>query len=99
MKMESMSRRQLAMAAIAGASIPKMNAEGPTSEVQDLGVPGLDPVAWAKERYRSAPLRMTFRAENKTEAEQWQRDLRVKLAELMGGFPAKTPLASKPLET
>lgn len=47
-----------------------------------------DPVRWTLERYKSAPLRMTFRAKTRAEAEAWQRELRAKLTELLGGFPA-----------
>jgi dienelactone hydrolase len=52
-----------------------------------MNEPGLDPVAWTLERYASAPLRLTFRAEDRDEALAWQRRLRAKLTELLGGFP------------
>lgn len=58
----------------------------------------LDPVRWTKERYRSAPLRLTFRATTRPEAEAWQQELRVKLVELLGGFPERTPLQPETLE-
>src|SRR5207253_773566 len=48
-----------------------------------------DPVTWTLERYKSAPLRLTFRASNRRDAEAWQRQLRAKLIELLGGFPDK----------
>jgi dienelactone hydrolase len=48
----------------------------------------LDPVAWTLANYQDAPLQLTFRASNKTQAEQWQQQLRAKLTELLGGFPS-----------
>ena len=59
----------------------------------------LDPVRWSQMRYAEAPLRMRFRARTRREAEAWQRRLRLKLTELLGGFPARRePLAAKTLE-
>jgi len=58
----------------------------------------LDPVHWTLERYKSAPLRLTFRATNQAEAEAWQRELRAKLTELLGGFPDRTPLRPETLD-
>jgi dienelactone hydrolase len=49
--------------------------------------------------YESAPLRMTFNAKALAEAEQWQKSLRAKLVELMGGFPeTRSPLNPETLE-
>jgi len=64
-------------------------------------IPGgrdLDPVKWTRDRYQSAPLRLTFRATTLTEAETWQRELRTKLMELLGGFPERTPLQAEVLD-
>jgi dienelactone hydrolase len=47
-----------------------------------------DPVLYTRKLYESAPLRLTFRAENRKQAEAWQKRLRPKIAELLGGFPA-----------
>jgi dienelactone hydrolase len=58
----------------------------------------LDPVKWTRDRYQSAPLRLTFRATNRAEAEAWQRELRAKLIELLGGFPERTPLGAETLD-
>ena len=58
----------------------------------------LDPVKWTRDRYASAPLRLTFRATNRAEAEAWQRELRAKLIELLGGFPERTPLRAETLD-
>jgi dienelactone hydrolase len=46
-----------------------------------------------------APLSMTFQARTRAEAEQWQKSLRAKLLELIGGFPEKRwPLQPQTLE-
>jgi dienelactone hydrolase len=60
--------------------------------------PALDPVRWTRDRYRSAPLRLTFQATTKAEAEAWQQQLRAKITELLGGFPDRTPLQTETLE-
>jgi dienelactone hydrolase len=58
-----------------------------------------DPVQWTKLRHDSAPLKLTFRAENRKQAEAWQRQLRAKIVELLGGFPeSRTPLGARTLE-
>ncbi len=59
---------------------------------------GLDPVKWTLDRYQSAPLQLTFRATNRAEAEAWQRELRAKITELLGGFPPRTPFEAETLE-
>ncbi len=51
----------------------------------------LDPVAFAREVYASAPRQLRFSSRTRVEAEQWQRTLRTKLTELLGGFPAARP--------
>jgi dienelactone hydrolase len=58
----------------------------------------LDPVEWTRERYQSAPLRLTFRATNRADAEAWQQELRAKVIDLLGGFPERTPLRPETLE-
>ena len=59
-----------------------------------------DPVAWTLDRYKAAPLRLTFRANNQREAAAWQKQLRAKITELLGGFPeTRSPLNAKTLET
>jgi dienelactone hydrolase len=58
----------------------------------------LDPVAWTKAQYVSAPLKLTFRAGTPSEVYAWQKQLRAKLADLLGGFPERTPLVAKTLE-
>lgn len=60
--------------------------------------PDLDPVRWTQERYQSAPLRLTFRATDRADAEAWQHTLRAKLTELIGGFPERIALQPQTLD-
>ncbi|HEY3744059.1 MAG TPA: alpha/beta hydrolase family protein [Bryobacteraceae bacterium] len=50
-------------------------------------VEDFDPVAWTLARHETAPMRMTFKAANKKQAEAWQKSFHAKLTELVGGFP------------
>ncbi len=91
------TRRQLGLG-VAGAGLAsKLMAQHvhPPESTEDAGT---DPVEWTRERYASAPLRLTFRAGNRTEAEAWQEQLRAKLTELLGGFPARTALKTRTIE-
>ena len=59
-----------------------------------------DPVAYTYERYKAAPRRLRFQARTRPQAEAWQRRLRAKLTDLIGGFPAAPgPLRPVTLET
>src|ERR1700689_2818248 len=58
-----------------------------------------DPVLYTRKLYESAPLRLSFRADNRKQAEAWQKRLRAKITELLGGFPAqRAPLQPQTLE-
>jgi len=58
-----------------------------------------DPVLYTQKLYQSAPLRMTFAARNRKDALAWQSRLRLKLTELLGGFPSqRSPLKAQTLE-
>ena len=58
-----------------------------------------DPVHFTNTIDDSAPLRMTFQAKTRRQAEQWQARLRPKIAELVGGFPEKrAPLEAQTLK-
>jgi len=50
---------------------------------------GFDPVVFSHRLYESAPLRLSFQAQNRGSAEQWQKTLRAKIQELVGPFPQK----------
>src|SRR6185503_3583759 len=59
-----------------------------------------DPVAYTLDLYAAAPRRLRFQARTRSEAEAWQQQLRGKLTELVGGFPAeRPPLRPMTLET
>ena len=58
-----------------------------------------DPVAWTLDRHKTAPMKMTFKAANKRQAESWQKSFRAKVVELVGGFPeTRIPLAPQTLD-
>ena len=58
-----------------------------------------NPVAYTTTRHETAPLRMTFQAKTRAEAEKWQKALRARVLELVGGFPEKrSPLEPQTLE-
>jgi len=59
-----------------------------------------DPVAYIRERYAAAPRRLRFQARTLGQAQAWQKTLKVKLIELLGGFPReRAPLRPITLET
>jgi dienelactone hydrolase len=59
-----------------------------------------DPVVYTRKLYESAPLQLTFRAQNRPAAEVWQRSLHDKVTELVGGFPTQSAaLQPQTLET
>jgi dienelactone hydrolase len=57
-----------------------------------------DPVLYCRKLYESAPLAMTFRPGNRKQTEAWQKRLRTRLTELLGGFPPRVPLHAETLE-
>jgi dienelactone hydrolase len=104
-----MSRRELAQmtAALAIArDLPLSAQAGPSGYIGPLtGVTGglddraFDPVMYTRERYSAAPRRLRFQARTRAQADEWQKTLRAKLTELIGGFPsARQPLRPATLE-
>src|SRR5580765_5147703 len=103
-----MTRRDLARLSAAAAGLAaqrkgKAQAAKYTSALNgfeskvDMG--SFDPIAFTLRLHDAAPMKMAFRATSRKEAEAWQKQLRPKLVELMGGFPEKkTPLDSQTLE-
>ena len=77
------------------------NYGGPLDGFENKVDPKLfDPVAWTLGRHDSAPLKLTFRARTRKQAEVWQETLRAKIIELIGGFPSgRGELRSQTLET
>ena len=95
-----LSAAALSSAAAAGADAGASTYTGPLDGFEAIvNAHRFDPVVWARARHDNAPLRMTFRASSAGAAERWQKELRSKVTELIGGFPAKkTPLKSQTLE-
>ena len=100
-----LNRRQFGLAAAAlssAAAAPAADAiytgalDGFEAKVS---MPAFDPVAWSMERHARAPLALTYKPANKRATEAWQKKLRVKVQELIGGFPKdKSPLQPVTLE-
>jgi dienelactone hydrolase len=104
------SRRELALAAAGMATA----AQGQRTNNQDAKKPmyggalegqeskvdleTFDPVRWTMQRHDAAPMKLAFRATNRKQAEAWQKELRAKVIELLGGFPQRGPLRAKTLE-
>jgi len=91
-----MTRRQLGKLAAGAALLQKSRvaaAEGYTGALDGfegkVNAVEFDPVVFSRKLYDSAPLELTFRAQSRKQAEAWQKQLRAKLAELVGGFPAR----------
>jgi len=54
---------------------------------------------YTRDRYSAAPRRLRFQARTRRQAEEWQKALRAKLTELIGGIPsARPPLRPVTLE-
>ena len=92
-----MTRRQLAKLATGAALLKQSVAHadeghysGPLTGFEARIDPqAFDPVAFSRKLYESAPLALTFRAQTRRQAESWQKQLRSKVTELVGGFPAE----------
>src|SRR5690348_11527909 len=104
-----MTRRQLGkLAAAGGAALLQKDRQAKAENKYTGALDGLeakvdaksfDPVGFTQKLYESAPLRMTFRAENRKQAEGWQKQFRARLTELVGGFPStRIPLQAQTLE-
>ncbi len=98
-----MTRRQLALAAGTAAAALGDSAKPYTGSLEGyegkVDTKTFDPVANTLELYRSAPLKLTFQAQDRKQAEAWQKKLRPKIVELVGGFPAtRLPLNAQTLE-
>jgi dienelactone hydrolase len=101
-----LSRRQLGLAALASTSMAQdLRSDAKYSGSLDgfeskVDLTTFDPVAWTRKRWESAPLRLTYSAATAKETLAWQKKLRAKLVELVGGFPSeRRPLNPKLLET
>src|SRR5256885_8717623 len=102
-----MTRRDLAKLALFQAAVANAQTAKPATRYKGA-LDGLeskvdpnnfDPIHYTNTLYEAAPLRMTFQAKTRRQAEQWQARLRPKIAELVGGFPEKrVPLDAQTLE-
>ena len=81
-----MTRREMAVTSLGAAAA--LNAA-------TLPEPRLDPVAYSRLRHQNAPLRFRFDATTASATRAWQRKLRLKLRDLLGGFP-ETAVALSP---
>jgi dienelactone hydrolase len=101
-----MTRRQLGKLAASAAFLQesRAKAEGHYTGALDgletkVNSASFDPVVFSRQLYESAPLKMTFQAQNRKQAEAWQKQLRSKVTELVGGFSsARGPLHEQTLE-
>src|SRR6266849_390470 len=109
--MKKLSRRELAHMAAGLAAAPISPALGQlaagsayigplTGVDKSIEDRGFDPVAYTLDLYAAAPRRLRFQARSRGEAQRWQKKLRLKLTELIGGFPTlRPPLRPLTLET
>ena len=86
-----MTRRHLAQLAVGQAVLPAQThytgaLDGCEGKVDPAA---FDPVGYTMRLYDAAPLRLTFRAQDRKQAEAWRRQLGAKITELLGGFPAE----------
>ena len=99
-----LNRRHFGLAAAALSAVPAEAAETTYTGALDgfenkVSLPAFDPVAWTMTRHASAPLALTYKPANKRATEAWQKKLRAKVLELIGGFPkTKSPLRPVTLE-
>jgi dienelactone hydrolase len=100
-----MTRRELAKLAAAGALAQSAAKAAPTYTgaldgfESKVDLSEFDPIVFAKKLYETAPLQLTFKAQDKKSAEAWQKKLHAKVVELLGGFPTqRTPLKPQVLE-
>lgn len=90
------TRRQLAATALAAKAAA---AQAPASKYMGamdnftakVDMKKLDPVAYSLQRWDAAPRALRFQAKSRRDAEAWQKRLRPKVVELMGGFPKERP--------
>lgn len=109
--MQKISRRRLVRMAAGLAAIRALpiQAQEPAASVYIGPLTGVtksiedrrfDPVAYTLDLYAAAPRRLRFQARTRAQAEAWQKTLKTKLTELVGGFPSERhPLRPDTIET
>jgi hypothetical protein len=89
-----------ALPATANAQTSTSQYIGPLTGVERSDDRGFDPVVFARDLYAAAPRRLRFQARTRADAETWQRELKAKLTELLGGFPTeRSPLRPQTIES
>jgi dienelactone hydrolase len=111
--MPKFSRRELVQltAAAAASQAVRLDAQaqtpatssyiGPlTGVTQGIDDRRFDPVAYSRDRYAALSRQLRFQARTRREGDEWQKALRSKVVELIGGFPAeRQPLRPITLDT
>ena len=109
--MTRISRRRLAQiaAGVTAARAARLGAQAPAGSEYIGPLTGIrtgiedrrfDPVDYTRALYAAAPRRLRFQSRARDEAARWQKTLRSKLVELVGGFPAeRQPLRPVTLDT
>ena len=103
--MTRISRRRLAQlaAGVTVARAARLRAQAPAGPEYIGPLTGIrtgiedrrfDPVVYTRALYATAPRRLRFQSRARDEAARWQKTLRSKLVELVGGFPAATSAAA-----
>ncbi|HXK04937.1 MAG TPA: alpha/beta hydrolase family protein, partial [Verrucomicrobiae bacterium] len=102
-----MTRRDLACFSAAAALLARRQVKAAPAKYASaldglenkVDISAFDPIAYTLKLHDEAPLRLTFRAADRKQALAWQKQLRPKIVELIGGFPEKhTPLAAQTIE-
>jgi dienelactone hydrolase len=102
-----MTRRQLGKIAAASGALLQAKAQTPPAKYASaldgfeskVNLDAFDSVSYTRKLYTAAPLRLTFRAQTRRQAEDWQKKLRPKIVELIGEFPeSPVPLQPETLE-
>jgi hypothetical protein len=100
-----MTRRNLALSALALKAAAQQEPAKPAyTGALDKFEGRYDPAAmdslvWSRKLWEQAPRKLRFSATSKRGAMNWQKRLRAKVIELLGGFPrTRTPLNAKTLE-
>jgi dienelactone hydrolase len=103
-----MTRRDLARLSAAGALLARRQSRAASPAKYTSALDGLenkvdmatfDPIAYTLKLHDAAPMKLAFRATTRKQAEAWQKQLRPKIVELMGGFPDKpSPLQPQTIE-
>ncbi len=98
------TRRNLALTALAATTKMKAQEAAPyRGSLEKFGKQvdqtEFDSLVYSRLRYDEMPRKLRFGATTKKTAEAWQKRVRAKVTELVGGFPARTSLKPRVLET